>query len=195
MTRVESMSKRGIVVQRPAHSYDPIRLPRGTKVELQITVTEPTAMAGKYRAETVVLAEIWQPVPLLRLQTPEQWERSQLREFFRVPTAQRVRVRTLPATGDAGWFEAHTRDLSGGGCQLVVPQVLEEGQTIEIVLPLADEVFRLRGTVQRMQADATDGGSGGSAGIEFSDVTEKQRETIIRYAFERQIELRKKGMT
>lgn len=192
-TRVEDVADETIVVQRPTHNYQPVRMPKGSRIELLLSMVEPSTAAGKYRAETVVVDEIFQSVPLLRLAVPEQWERSQLRKFFRVPTTISAEVRTLQ-TGD-DWVSARTRDLSGGGCRLAVPAPLERGQTLEINLTLPSGPLQLKGTVTRIEGEKGRRGEHTVVGIKFIDIEEKQREQLIRYGFERQIELRKKGIT
>lgn len=194
-TRVEDITDEYVFLQRPTHNFEPVRFSRGMRVELAMTVTQPTAVSGRYRTETTVSGVLWKPLPLLRLQLPSQWERSQLREFFRVPVDLPVRARTLPAEDKGGWFTARARDLSGGGCQLVLPTMLAEGQLIEMDLTLPEAVLRLQGRIQRIDRDPHMGGEHIIAGIKFVDIEEKQREQLIRYGFERQIELRKKGMT
>lgn len=195
MTRVEDMTDQWVAVQRPTVNYKPVRLFPGTDVELSVTRTEPPGLAGKYRARSVVLGEVGRDLPLLRLQLPTEWERAQLREFFRVPATRPVRVRSVPATDDDEWIEGRTRDLSGGGCQVVLPVMLERGQSIELELELPDGVYRVRGTVRRGTQDVLAPEFSAVIGVQFSGIVEKQREELIRYAFERQIELRKRGMT
>lgn len=193
ITRVEEVSDRWLAVQRPTHHYQPVRLYPGTPVEVRVVRTTPPE--GIYRAETVVLGETRQRVPLLRLEPPGRWERSQLREYFRVPAMRPVRVRPLQEGGDVPWLEGHTRDLSGGGCQVMLPTALEQGARVEVELELPDAVHRLVGSIQRVQVDPDAGQLPVAIGIKFEQVSERQREEIIRYAFERQIELRRKGMT
>lgn len=193
MTRVEEVTDRWIGVQRPTHNYEPVRFYRGAKVELNVVRTHPPE--GIFRAETFVLGEVHQRVPMLRLEVPAKWERAQLREFFRVDAVRPVRVRRFTKEGDLPWVEGHTRDVSGGGCQLALPEMLDQGELIEIELELPEGIYRMRGTVQRAQEDRSAQGFSAIAGIKFQDLTEKQREELIRYAFERQIELRRKGMS
>lgn len=193
ITRVEEVSDRWVAVLRPTHRYEPVRFYPGTPVEMRVVRT--TAPEGIYRAETVVLGETRQRVPLLRLEPPLRWERSQLREYFRVPARRPVRVRKVKDGDDGVWMEGRTRDLSGGGCQAMLPTKLEQGTAIELELELPDAVHRLVGTVQRVQVESGDLDLPVSVGVKFEQLSERQREELIRYAFERQIELRRKGMT
>lgn len=193
ITRVEDITENWVAIQRPIHHYEPVRLYPGETVELTVVRTEPPA--GIFNATTVVIGETRQRLPLVRIQLPEGWKRAQLREYFRVPVTRPIRVRPITEEEDEPWLEGVSRDLSGGGCQVVLPETLDPEQPVEVELDLPDGTYRMRGTVRRITEEMASGQLCTVAGIRFDDVPERQREEIIRYAFERQIELRKKGMT
>lgn len=190
-TRVEEIDDERIVVQAPVVQRQPVVLPAGTPVELEFARTESPA-EGYYRAETTVLGRSEGPVPLLYLQMPEKWHRQQLRQYFRVRAALGAQVRPLGTEGP--WLVTKTRNISGGGCQLLTPRPLETGAAVEGAVKLPEQRIAFKGVVRWVEQ--LEQGQGGQwvAGIEFTEIDERDRDAVIRFAFRRQIELRLKGM-
>lgn len=196
-TRIEDISGDFVAVQRPTDRYRPVRFPPGTPVELLVTVTDVPGKEGQYRSDSVVLRELSGRVPLLQLELPATWERAQLREFFRVPVSipVKVRVEAEDVDDDAKdeWAEGWMRDISGGGCQMLVPLPLEREERVTVEFDLWEQTLRIPATVTRSVPEDIHRRQY-VVGVEFTAINEQQREHIIRFAFQRQIELRKKGM-
>lgn len=206
VTRVENITQSSVDVQRPTDQYRSIGFPVGSKVELSVTLTEPPGKEGRYVAQTKVLKPPKGPVPVLRLRMPDTWERTQLREFFRVPAVfpARVRVvseaegdgddRLIVVSGGTEWLTAQTRDISAGGCQLVMRTPMSPGDTVEVDIELPEYQLRARGVVRRSDPDP-DEPDYFVVGLSFSNLEEESRQQVLRFAFQRQIELRKKGLS
>ncbi|MBO8141033.1 MAG: PilZ domain-containing protein [Firmicutes bacterium] len=190
VSRVEDVSETSVAIQRPMVQRQPIALPRGTGLELEVRRSKPPG-EGVYRAVTEVVGATVDPLPLVFLRMPDQWHRIQMRHYVRVPAFLAVAVR--PQTPDeAEWLEGKTVNVSGGGCQVVLPESLDRDQPVEIVLSLPSRDVRATGAVRRMEK--AEDGTGWRLAIEFTDISDKDRRHVIRFAFQRQIELRKKGM-
>lgn len=199
-TRIQDLSDNTVTVQRPTDQYRPVQFRPGARVELSVIVTDMPGKEGQYRGECVVLRELVEPVPLLRLELPQKWHRSQLREYFRVPVTLRVKVRVEPEDGSeeaAGeWTVGWMRDISGGGLQMLLPLELAREDRVTVEFTLQDETLRIPAVVTRSVPDEDAEGPGDQyvVGVEFTDISEQERTHIIRFTFQRQIELRKKGM-
>ncbi|HEY8416784.1 MAG TPA: PilZ domain-containing protein [Limnochordales bacterium] len=191
-TRVEDMDDQRIAVSMPTVQGMPVALPRGVPVELELVRAQPPG-EGSYRATSVVLGRSMGRVPLLYLRSPQQWERHQLRQFFRVPAVLTVQIRAA-GEADAPWMLGRTRDISGGGFRAVVGRPLPADQAVEVVLVLPERRITAKGVVRRVEEVEDNPGRQWTVGIAFTDIAERERDAIIRFVFKRQIELRKKGM-
>lgn len=197
-TRVEDFTESSFDVHRPTGAG----FVRGSVVELSVTRTDPPGKEGRYEATTKVLDVLRDPMPILRLAVPETWERTQVREFFRVPAALDAQVRIIDRVGDEGdgtpwntdWMAAQTRDISAGGCQLVLRTPLSRGDTVELVVELPDHQMNLRAVVRRCEPDP-ELLNHFVIGVSFTNMDEEDRQHLLRFAFQRQIELRKKGLS
>lgn len=201
-SRIEDMTDRWLVVQRPTDEHRSLPIGRGSPVELTLAITGQPGKDGQYRARTVVLGVLTdQRVPFLQLAWPENWERVQHREYVRVPVSLPVRLRVMEeddeGPGDSAveeaWVEGIMRDLSGGGCQVAVPLALAPRQEVEVEFRLPSRAFVLPAEVQRVDVSPDDHRLR-IVGLAFTDIREPTREEIIRFTFQRQIELRKKGL-
>ncbi len=193
--RVQDITDTALIVQSPIENYRPVYFSRGAAIELSVTLDDPPGKEGRYRGETVIMRSVQGQVPLLQVRWPEKWEREQLREFFRVPVALDVKVRPLPEddADDPPFVEGTMKDISGGGCQIVSSLALVRDDRVELEFSVQSRPMRLPATVMRVEA-AEDNPGRWAVGLEFTDISEREREHIIRFAFQRQIELRKKGM-
>lgn len=195
--RVQDVGETSLVVQRAIDRHRPVRFPNGSRVEISVTVEDRPGKEGRYRGECVVIRHVDGPVPLLRLSRPESWERVQLRQFFRVPVTLEAKMRRAPVDGDGDedeeWMSVQVKDISGGGCQIVSSEPLQKDDRVELELTLNDEPMRVLASVARIVGAEPHHGRW-YLGLEFVDIGERERQRIIQFAFQRQIELRKKGM-
>lgn len=138
-------------------------------------------------------------IPMLIIRDPgkEKYIRVQRREHVRVETAIDVAVHHKDK--EFSPFTSLTADISGGGIALVLPRGhnLSSGKDIICWLSLPMQT----GEIKFIQVDChviriipSKGNSKEKATIEFIDIKERDRQTIISYCFERQLYLRKKGL-
>jgi len=191
-TRVEDIDETRIVVQPPFVQGMPVSLPPGTRVELEVDRRQLPGQ-GLYRAVTVVLGKDPGELGFVYLQKPESWQRVQAREFFRVPAMLAVQIRAA-GEENAPWMIGQTRDISGGGCLLMAGQRFAVGQAVELILSLPDRRIAAKGMVKRVNKPEEGPDSLWALAIAFTEIAERDRDAIIRYAMKRQIELRKKGL-
>ncbi|MDK2926563.1 MAG: hypothetical protein PWR31_253 [Bacillota bacterium] len=138
------------------------------------------------------------PHPLLIVTRPEVLGKMQRRSFIRLEVSLPVTVRVLdvkegvpPQVREE--VKAVTVDLSAGGVLLAFPHELARDTWVELDLFLAAEKLTLRGRVRRVAPAA---GRGGPArlGVEFVEPHPRQQDKIVKFIFERQRELRQKGL-
>lgn len=139
-------------------------------------------------------------IPILKIIRESDFERIQRRQFFRfkctLPVKYRI-VETLNRKKNEGipFINTYLRDLSGGGVSLAVESKVEKESMIECILPLSPEkVIDFYGKVVRVNKRIAEERYKYSLGIIFSKIENRDREEIIKFIFQEQRKLRKKGL-
>jgi c-di-GMP-binding flagellar brake protein YcgR len=124
----------------------------------------------------------------------------QRRSYFRLDVLMEVQYRPAPSAGEEQEADIPCRstlatDLSGGGISLILEEKLERGSIVECRLFAGQpgEVC-LRGRTARCDRMLRDSRYKYIAGIEFTDICDRDREKVIRYIFNEQRRLINKGM-
>ena len=148
-----------------------------------------------YLFETEVLGKIDQSMPMLILKDPgeERYLRVQRREYVRIETA--VDTVVYPADDSFFPFSTVSLDISGGGLALVLPEnhAVKRGQALYISLSLpfrAGDIHYIHTKAELIRVIDRLGPLKGS--FKFVDISDKERQAIVRYCFERQLEAKKK---
>ncbi|MFV9510708.1 flagellar brake protein [Tepidibacillus sp. LV47] len=192
------------------HQYLSIEIPINEKtgkmekiaVGRRIILFFVTKDQGQYMFDTTVIDEKKDQVELLVLQLPEphQIKRSQRRNFLRVPVSIETSFH-LEDGPKKEWFVVKALDLSGGGMQMVVPNSIPLQKGIKIngwlVLPyiIEDKIehIKYQAEIVRISTPKEDA-KVNWVSIKFTKITETSRAKVIRYCYQRQVELHKKGM-
>ncbi|MHA6259620.1 flagellar brake protein [Sporosarcina sp. CAU 1771] len=161
----------------------------GTK--LLVNFTDKRKMSYAYRSE--VSGRMMQEVPMLKLTYPgdDQLIKIQRREFVRVDTA--IDVAVFNGQEKSQYI---AEDISAGGIALRVPESppFETNATLSlvIVLPFMNKEIKyiyVDATVVRIWEK-----SGRKiASLQFEDVSMEDRQRIVRFSFEKQLEMRNKS--
>lgn len=152
-----------------------------------------------YFFDAIVLGRVKQNIPMIVLSFPGEnsMYKIQRREYVRVDTPVDVAIHSFD--GEFQPFVTITRDISAGGAAIILPpaKTLIPGLDIltHFVLPtLSDEYHYVtfRSDVIRI----VDGKNGerNKASLKFVDISESDRQLLIKFCFERQLLLKKKGI-
>jgi len=148
------------------------------------TVSFPTKVAGLHKEKNIRFYFIEKP-------DPAQITRTQRRSYLRVETELDVAVRLA---GNRRLLTV-TRDISGGGMSIVtkgfVSLLPDDTLDCWVVIPFRNgtiEHIQVKGVVVRTVSL----GNEMLIMINFKDIAETDRQKIIKYCLDRQIELRKK---
>ncbi|RYL93214.1 flagellar brake protein [Sporolactobacillus sp. THM19-2] len=150
-----------------------------------------------FRFHVRLSGRVWQNIPLLCLnfEGEDHFKRVQRRNFVRVEANLDVAVHS----------EKHefppiitlTSDIGGGGTLIILPEEAEIAEGLRVItwLCLPDgsdgrRYVRIRGQVVRIFYDKETHGK--RASICFAPEIEKERQPIIRFCFEKQLESRRK---
>ncbi|TGA98141.1 pilus assembly protein PilZ [Sporolactobacillus shoreae] len=135
------------------------------------------------------------PLMLLKYEGEEGLERIQRRNFVRVDASLDIAVHSSDNLFRP--FVTLTSDIGGGGVLVLLPEGTEisEGETVDMWICFAssssrNQYLKIKGEIVRIFIDKLSHIK--KASIEFFIDNEKERQPIIRFCFEKQLESRKK---
>ncbi|MFD1738576.1 flagellar brake protein [Bacillus salitolerans] len=181
----------------------PVNMNTGKTVFLLDGTQFKASFVGKdntvYLFETEVQGRVKQNIPMIALSYPGNQDlvRVQRRQFVRVETA--VDVALHPINHDFSPFVTITGDISAGGAAIVLPlNTTLEPETIFncwLVLPMQSGDYHY--IVLKSRAIRIIHGRNGERDkmpIEFIGISDAERQLLIRFTFERQLNFKRKGM-
>ncbi|MED3650983.1 flagellar brake protein [Heyndrickxia sporothermodurans] len=148
-----------------------------------------------YQFRTQVIGKIKKNIPLIILQLPpkETFKKIQRRQFVRVNAAIDISINCKESNCH---FTTITEDVSAGGCAVLLPNniklVQNEIGNMILVLPMHSGEYHYIQT--KFKIIRINEGEKNIASIEFIDIQEKDKQLLFRFCFEKQLELRKKGL-
>ncbi|WP_100331434.1 flagellar brake protein [Bacillus xiapuensis] len=165
--------------------------------KLKVEFIDPQAASAVYMFSTEVIGRTKKNIQLLILKDPgiKEYKRIQRRRFVRVATAVDV---ALHFEGRPA-FTSATLDISAGGFAIPLPagQELEAGEEGAIYLSIPMQsgqhyYFKTVGKVVRLHTEEKTNRA--IASIQFTEISGKDQQLIMRFCFERQIILKRKGL-
>ncbi|WP_026694802.1 flagellar brake protein [Peribacillus kribbensis] len=151
-----------------------------------------------YLFDTQVLGRKMAKIPMIELQSPTEEEliKIQRRQFVRVETAVDAAVHPIDASFSP--FSAVTLDLSAGGACVALPRGTRLNpltrSKIWLSLPMnSGETIYLCAKSEIIRIDENRGGIQ-KASIKFEGLDHNERQHLIRFCFERQLGMKKKGL-
>ena len=190
-TRVEEINPDGMVLAMPTSKGFPIILPSG-----ELFVGKFIIDGCVYRFDAKYLDKRHNPIPVWLTTLPINLTKIQQRHYVRIETAIQVLVKFCQTDQPDSEVElnALTKDVSGGGVLLITKQPipLAKQVLVTIALPDSNEKMVLSGQVIRSEQPKPEQHLY-RVGVKFTNISEKQRSSIIRYVFKTQLERRNKG--
>lgn len=166
----------------------------GTQLKCSFVSQEGTV----YMFETEVTGRVKQNIPMLTLLYPgnERLIKIQRRQFVRVETAVDVAVHPMNLAYSA--FTTVTDDISAGGAAILASNAMlfKNGQQLScyFVFPMQNGEYHyykfLSKVVRVIPLDKTRN----KLSLQFLDITPHERQFLIRFCFDRQLMMRKKGL-
>ncbi|MFT4413118.1 flagellar brake protein [Fredinandcohnia humi] len=152
-----------------------------------------------YFFETTVLGRIKDGIPMIVLSYPssDALFKIQRRQFVRIETP--VDVALHSKNGEYKPFVSITHDISAGGASVILPYhsslVPEtEVRTVFVLPTLSDEYIYVTLISKVIRIVEGRNGERNKVSLQFANVTENDRQLLIKFCFERQLLLKKKGI-
>ncbi|HJV32100.1 MAG TPA: flagellar brake domain-containing protein, partial [Bacillales bacterium] len=151
-----------------------------------------------YLFETEIKGRIKKNIPMLVMSYPgdESLIKIQRRQYVRIETA--VDIAIHPLDFEFQPFTAITDDVSAGGVSFLIPtdSALKQGMNVQIWLVLVVQngeyhYLKLQGKIARI-LDFNE--TRNKVSLQFHDITSQERQLLLRFCFDRQLEIRRKGL-
>ncbi|NLJ33625.1 MAG: flagellar brake protein [Firmicutes bacterium] len=182
---VAEKTKKLLTIAAPIYKGQYITFPLGQILKLWY----PGCYAV-YTFSSPVVGKRSGPPPLLILEYPTTFYRSQRRQFVRLQTLIAVSVE-LPESPQTS-YQGHAINISAGGVYLVMEKKCKPGTVINLTLQ-KPSLPKILGKVLRSYPSMRGPGLWEWA-VEFIDITEQEQDKIMKYIFAKQLELRRRGL-
>lgn len=165
-------------------------------MRLTVEFIDPKYSSAVYTFSTEVMGRTKRDIPLLILHDPgaETYTRIQRRKFVRVAFP----VDTAVHLDNTRPFTAVTEDISAGGIAVTLPEGTEadsgdEGK-VYLSVPMQSGEHHYFEILARIVRTHTDDKSRTVASIEFVDIPQADQQVLLRFCFECQLMIKRKGL-
>ncbi|MCT4633746.1 MAG: PilZ domain-containing protein [Firmicutes bacterium] len=131
-------------------------------------------------------------VPEVYIRQIGKMNKLQRRSFFRLPIVKNI---VVTYSDDDMEYNVNgvTKDISGGGIRAISNDPIKLGEDVLVHIALGQSSLFIRAKVVRCR-DISDSVEKYDLGLKFDDIDEQLRSKIVSFIFEKQRNLRKKGM-
>jgi len=186
-TRIEEVGEKILVVGAPFSAGEVVPLREGTKVKLTFWDE-----AAAYSFEGKIMQRIAEPIPMVVLELPDSVAKVQRRNFVRVPALYQVSFQSVTKEGLSALHKGTTLDLSGGGMCFLTKDRVENNSLLYVHLTLPKGELKM--PVRVCRAEKKEDSKHYTVSVEFHDISERDRDQIIRCVFDIQRTMRKKRL-
>ena len=187
VSQLLDMKEDKLYISGPILKGAPYPLYEGNKIKI-IFLREDR---GIYSFSAEIKKKLQARLPIYVVSPISEAEKTQRRVFFRLEITRRVSMKVLAEEDFI--VEGATKDISGGGIKIVARKPILTGNTVDCTLHLSDDcIVTIPGSVVRCATDISTGDY--QLGISFIEGNEGARNRIVSFIFEKQRELRKKGL-
>ncbi len=144
--------------------------------------------------------EMSENIALLKIEVIGEVEKVQRRQYFRIGCSLPVKFRVVDSMNEKinegiQYRKTIASNLSGGGLCLLLEDKLEVGQLVECEITTEEQKeVKFFGKVIRHDTRQLEGRFKYEAGIVYIKINNNDRETVVKYIFNEQRKLRKKGL-
>lgn len=191
-TTVDDVQEDRIVLLCPIVDRLPVFIPVGTNINVYFWDA-----CAFYKFTTCVLEVVKGHVPLIIISKYTELERIQNRQHVRVNTCLEVKLSYEDDKKEIQTIICQSRNISGGGIMLVLdkPHPLKKKDDINLDFTLNDEQIKATGVIIRTDTERDDHGDKKYIlAVKFKSISEKDTQALVQYVFQKQIELRRKGL-
>lgn len=154
-----------------------------------------------YKFRAIVRArELAGNLHLIRVEMQGELEKVQRRSYYRLNCSVQIQYRIVDSMNEVyndniPFKKSFSNNISGGGISLMLEEKVEVGRLVECELFTSqDKRVRFFGKIIRYERSELEGRFKYAAGIAYIKINDNDREAVVRYIFNEQRKLRKKGL-
>lgn len=196
--KIIDITDEGIVIDYPIHIVTGKTTYFGPNMYFKASFVDKNDDVFQFKTKIIGKVQ-YTTVPGLLLNHPDKdtIEQVQRREYVRVRTAADVAIASVNHAFDS--FTTVTTDMSGGGLSIILPlnTLLEVDDLCDIWIVVSEKTdqyhyVKAKGKIVRKLLKDSDIHT---VSIEFTEISVKDRQNIIRYCFQKQREAKQKELT
>lgn len=180
----EIVGEKNIKIAVPIKNHQLVTIMNGTVLEIIYNFEK----LGVFSFKGKVISKYKEKIPTMLIEIISPVKKSQRRNFFRLELIIPVQIKRIE---DIIYEKGFTKDLSGGGVKIHTEMKLDLDESIKIEFSLGENAFSLEALVKNIKKSEE---SGYEISLEFTDMSDIDRNDIIGYLFEQQRMLIKRGM-
>lgn len=188
-SRVEEIKKDVLLLAMPIKKgvLFPIRIGENLKVFFR-------QQESTYAFYTKVIERKLGKISFLVVEHPKKYFSASRREYIRLPASLKVHAKFAGENEEIK--EGVTIDISGGGALILLPGTsFNSGQNFNVIIEIPEKMSIVaKGKIIRVIDESKTLKGSSKLAVYFEEIKEGHRDHIIRFIFERQRELLKKGM-
>lgn len=190
-SRIEGINDEEFLLALPFIGTVPVPIRLGERISIY-SVSDDAV----YRIDGEIIKRQLEPVPLLQVKIDKNIVRVQRRRYVRVPIVLNIQYK-LKEEGKV--YYTYSKDISGGGARIILPEPLRVRDIIDmrIELPSPEAPISCEGEIVWVDRQEILVNNKREeiihAGVSFTLIEEKERERLIRFLFDYQRNLIKKG--
>lgn len=189
---LDIIDKKKYVISGPIVKNTIVPLNVGTEIQVYYVKEE----RGRFNFKGRITGSYNDDIYKINIERVSDTKRIQERDYYRLPSEIKVLKTFFPSDNegvDKIQENCIAKDISGGGMKILCKQNHNIGDKVECAFSLNNSEITLQGIVVRREEENKNGFRY-SVGIQFIDIPLEKREEIIKYIFEEQRKLRKKGL-
>ncbi len=193
LSKVEEIHENGIIdVLIPISKKQMIYIKKDAF--LKVIISRDSAI---FEFKAKLVNKVFGKEPLLQLDRVSEIIKIQRRNYYRLKIIKQIKVRKVVNIKEKlyeEYFSAALVDLSGGGIGINSTEKLDANDIVEINMELSSKIINMYGRVVRIELLIKSKQEMYNYGIHFEKITEIERNIIMRFIFDEQRKLAKKGL-
>lgn len=187
-SRIEEIAPTHLTIAMPFDKGFPVFMAPGATIYGKI-ITD----SAPYLFSSHFIEKQMTPVPIWMIAVPNELVKIQQREFVRIDAKLHVTATMIEQEEESTPIKLLVNDISGGGIRLVCPHPYPIGTNLLLAFELPDEEYiETIGQVVRVEQPQPDR-TLFWIGIKYIGMKERERNKIIKYVFQKQLERHRRG--
>lgn len=185
LTKIEEIKENSLILGMPIYKGNYFFINLLEEITIYYSVNDLF-----YFLKGKVIDKSYIPLPVIEVEILEGPKRIQRRSFFRIPVTLKIKVKN---TNSINWCVAYIKNISGGGALLHTYLECNKNDILELRIPVDKETLEVKARVVRVEKDIMRYINPFEIAVEYYDISEKDRDKIIKFIMQEQRKLRKKG--